>query len=259
MSSVGPTRGTLAEHGRKHSVERAVNKTTMDLSLNAGVCGTPHKFRTLNNLPTLATLRTPQSNSKAYTSAMLALQERIRQLEKENELSNERNRLLEEQNAKTQGRLMAEAEKRGELEKRTKVLEREVIVTRQQTEELGGAKAYLERLVQQLEKEKERHLEQNSADRETARKEKLELTHHVQRNDTLLQELKEQKDTLQHQLQDTTTRLADLERSLEQSRRESYAETKKLRTENESLTEKLKSMKRRLETEQASLKTVSAS
>eukprot|EP01022_Parablepharisma_sp_SALTPOND_P016225 TRINITY_DN234_c0_g1_i1.p2 TRINITY_DN234_c0_g1~~TRINITY_DN234_c0_g1_i1.p2 ORF type:complete len:655 (-),score=114.19 TRINITY_DN234_c0_g1_i1:17194-19158(-) len=220
------------------------------------------KYATPNKPIVTASSNLQYSASKAYTSAMKALQDRVRQLERENEhltgkLKNVE-KTLEDEQGRLQTRIMEEMNHWGEVEKKLqrdlKTAENESITLRQELTEVMQAKEFLARQVQQLEKEKERHLEQNSIERDQWRKEKNQLLNQISESNEKVQQLLNQKEVMLDEIEETKEKLTDIEGLLEKSRKDAEGDMRKLKSENHEMREKLRNIQKNHDQEMVDLK-----
>ena len=146
----------------------------------------------------------------------------------------------------------------GDVEKKLqsdiKTLEAENATLKQELSEAKESKELLARQAGQLEKEKERHLEVNSIEREQWRKERQQLATQLGESTEKIKQLLKEKDNMLEEIEDTKAKLIDIEKLFDKSRKEVEGETKKVKGENELLKEKLKDLKRQHDQELSSMK-----
>jgi hypothetical protein len=123
-------------------------------------------------------------------------------------------------------------------------------------EEAKANHGYLERQTQLLEREKERHLEQNSMDRELWRKEKAEAATQLSQLASQTQQLLREKEIMLVEVTETKEKLRNIAEMFEKAQQDSAAELKRLRTQNAALDKQLQSLKKRHDGDLESLKAV---
>ncbi len=205
------------------------------------------------------------SASKAYTSAMKALQDKVRQMERDNDQLTVRARTaekaLEDSQANMQTKLMDEmnrwAENEKSLQKEAVSAQEENRQLKQDLAEIITNREFLMRQVQQLEKEKERHVEQNSVERDQWRRERSQLLSQAAELSDQVQGMGKQKEAMISEVEETKSRLSEIESLLEKSKHETSTETRKLRAENEELKARLRSIKRQSDADLLAAKSVS--
>ena len=266
LSSYGPGQNTSLlsaqelgkslGHQRTFFQERATERTfTKPLEILPKFA-TPNK----SNVTGLGSTQLQYSASKAYTSAMKALQDRTRQLERENDhlrmKDKEVEKTLEEEQNKMRNKMMEEMSRCAEIEKKLQRELRTVAEENKQLRQEFADKEFVQRQVQQLEKEKERHLEQNSVDRELWRKEKAQLLSQISEGNERMQELARQKEMMMSEIEETKSRLSEIEGLFDKSKRDAGSETKRLKAESEAYRGKVKSMKKQFDTDILALRSV---
>ena len=174
------------------------------------------------------------STSKSYNSAMKALQDKIRELEHVNSQLKETMKISEKSFEDKSNQIMGEL---GELRGENSLLKDNIMA-------LSQEKEYLLKQIQQLNKEKDRHLEQNSFEREQWRKEKGQCLSEISEINKQTQEIVKERQIMIEELDESKSQLNELQQVLNKSKRDAESELKKLKNENSNLNEKIKKLKR---------------
>ena len=161
-------------------------------------CNTP------NNSTISGKLSTQYSASKSYSSAMKALQERVKQLERENEHLTSKvtivDKKLETEQGKAKDKIIKEMSQWEVVERQLKEeinnLTKENIVIKEELINFKKEKEFMGKQIQQLTKEKERHLEQNSIERDQWRKEKEKQSTQLVEADAKIKQMKKENEII---------------------------------------------------------------
>jgi len=213
--------------------------------------------------PIISSVSTLQySASKAYTSAMKALQDKVRTLERENEhlaiKLKTTEKTLDDEQSKLHSRVSEEMSHWTEIEKKMqndlKNYEAENLALRRELSELKESKELLAREKLLVEKEKDRHIEQNSTDREQWRKEKNSLVGQISEGNEKIQQLVKQKEIMLDEIEETKSKLGEISGLFDKSRIELETELKRTKQEADSVKEKLKTIKKKHDQEISGIK-----
>lgn len=204
------------------------------------------------------------SSSKAYSTAMKALQDRIKQLERETGHCNEQSKLiertLEEEREKLQKKFLEELGRCSEIEKqvRSQLQEEQDKLTQAKHEivELTQNKDFMMKQIQQIEREKERHLEQNTEEKELWRKEKNELLKKIEESNKKVKDAKSEKEGLMQNIKEISEKFENLDKQFERTKKDSETESGKLRSELENLKKKNRVMQKQHDTDIQALNAV---
>lgn len=178
--------------------------------------------------------------SKAYMSAMIALQNRIRQLECENknlseELKDTREELGKHKKMVEDITLM-ESNLRTELEE----AHSRQYKFKEENKQLAESKKTLEDQVKLLMIEKNKHLEQNAAEKNQWRVEREQLINDLKENNNRVKELAECKKVMTNEVEELKASLDKIKSLYSKSYKEAEKELKRLKEENKKINEQLK-------------------
>lgn len=137
-------------------------------------------------------LNTQNKMSTAYSSAMKALQDRVKQLEKDSTYKKAKSTEieLERVNARFQ-----------ELQMELQIEHNKMKQIIQENEKLNQDNSYLQKQIQQLEKEKERHLGQNIEEKTLWQREKEDLFKKIEEDEKKYKKINENFESLQKLLE----------------------------------------------------------
>ena len=207
-----------------------------------------------NNLPPHPLSQT--TKSKAYTSAMIALQNRIRQLEYDNKNLSEESKGTREELGKNKKMVediaFIENNLRIELEK----AHNEHYKIKEENNQLAETMKILEDQVKQLMIEKNKHLEQNAADKNQWKIEREQLLSSIKENEDKVKELTRSKEIMINEVEELRSSLNHAKDLYQKPFKEAEKELKKLKEENKKTNEKLNKSNSELLPLKAKLKAV---
>ena len=181
-------------------------------------------------------------NSKAYTSAMIALQNKIKELINENQKlnSNLMNVQKELEKHKCTDKNINELEKNEkQLKEEIKNFTKEKYSLKQEKVELQSENIKLKDRIEELSHEKEKHLEQNAIDKDDWRKEKELLLNQLSENNDKVENLSKCKETMMTEIESSKTALMSIEKLFKKSEKESKKKIKDLTEENNEMKKQL--------------------